>query len=337
MSTYRRNVLVGITVLIALGALGWMIILFGGDIGKLFAGETMPIKFKTDRADGLSGGSAIWYRGVNVGRVLKVTRDPDQITIMVEGAVDAKPPLPANMTAYIKQTSLLGSGSGIILESHGDTGISAPVMKPGDEIPLRYVGLDLFPPAMSELSKSLSETVKQINDAKLFENLNKRLDQVGLILEDTRATLGNVNKLIGDEKIRNDISTSLDNIRVASENVRSVTARADKIATNIDKTVDTLDKTVNSANDTVKSTQTHIDELAKQTHDRMEQLGKLMAEANDITTKINDGKGTAGKIINDPKLYEGLVETTTQLNATIRDLQRLVQQWEQEGVSLKLH
>jgi phospholipid/cholesterol/gamma-HCH transport system substrate-binding protein len=190
---------------------------------------------------------------------------------------------------------------------------------------------------MNELSTALTATVKQFNDAKLIENLNKRLDQVGSILEDTRTTLGNVNKLVGDEKIQADVHTSLENIRVASENVRKVSASADTIASNIDKTVNNLDKTVTSANETVKSTQAHIDELAKSTHARMEQLAKLIADANAITTKINEGQGTAGKIINDPKLYEGLVETTAQLNATIKDLQRLVQQWEQEGVSFKLN
>ena len=65
-------------------------------------------------------------------------------------------------------------------------------------------------------------------------------------------------------------------------------------------------------------------------------MSKLLDQANVITAKINDGQGTAGKLVNDPKLYEGLVDTTTQLNATVKDLQRLIQQWEQEGVALKL-
>ena len=52
--------------------------------------------------------------------------------------------------------------------------------------------------------------------------------------------------------------------------------------------------------------------------------------------KINQGKGTAGLLINDPKLYESLVDVSKTLNATVADLQRLIQQWEQEGVPLKL-
>ena len=36
--------------------------------------------------------------------------------------------------------------------------------------------------------------------------------------------------------------------------------------------------------------------------------------------------------MNDPKLYETLVDTSQELNATIKDLKRLVQQWEQESI-----
>jgi len=40
--------------------------------------------------------------------------------------------------------------------------------------------------------------------------------------------------------------------------------------------------------------------------------------------------------VNDPKLYEAMVDTIQELNGTVKDLKRLVQQWEQEGVSLKM-
>ena len=41
-------------------------------------------------------------------------------------------------------------------------------------------------------------------------------------------------------------------------------------------------------------------------------------------------------LVNDPKLYQSLVDNSRELNATILDLKRLVEQWEQEGVSFKL-
>ena len=41
-------------------------------------------------------------------------------------------------------------------------------------------------------------------------------------------------------------------------------------------------------------------------------------------------------VVNDPKLYESLVDSAKELNATISDFKRLVEQWEQEGISFKL-
>ena len=35
-------------------------------------------------------------------------------------------------------------------------------------------------------------------------------------------------------------------------------------------------------------------------------------------------------------LYESLLDTSRELNMTIKDFKRLVEQWEQEGVSFKL-
>jgi hypothetical protein len=54
-----------------------------------------------------------------------------------------------------------------------------------------------------------------------------------------------------------------------------------------------------------------------------------------ITAKLDKGDGTAGQLVNDPKLYQALVDSAQQLNATVTDLRRLVNQWEQEGVSLR--
>ena len=55
-----------------------------------------------------------------------------------------------------------------------------------------------------------------------------------------------------------------------------------------------------------------------------------------MADKMDKGEGTIGKFVNDPRLYESLSDTSAELNLTVKDLHRLVQQWEQEGVSLKL-
>src|ERR1700759_3325088 len=108
MSPYRRNVMVGVVVLSALVGLGWMVLKFGGSPMALFTPARIPIHFLCDRADGLSNGSIVSYRGVNVGQVTTVTRGDNEAPVRVDADVDAIPPLPANLKGIIRSQGLVG-------------------------------------------------------------------------------------------------------------------------------------------------------------------------------------------------------------------------------------
>src|SRR4051794_1744160 len=114
MSPYRRNVMVGATVLGGLLALGWMILKFAGAPVAWLVAPRMQIHFIVERADGLSEGSNVSYRGVNVGQIVHVVRMPDD-RVRIDANVDSKPPLPANVTGVIRSTGLLGGGSAMTL------------------------------------------------------------------------------------------------------------------------------------------------------------------------------------------------------------------------------
>jgi phospholipid/cholesterol/gamma-HCH transport system substrate-binding protein len=104
----------------------------------------------------------------------------------------------------------------------------------------------------------------------------------------------------------------------------------------LDKLSDQATGTLADAQSTVQSAKTEVDHLSRQVDDRMLQVDKSLDSIQSIIAKVDSGKGTAGLLVNDPKLYQGLLENSKELNATILDLKRLVEQWEQEGVSLKL-
>lgn len=328
MSTYRRNVLVGLTMLIALGMLGWMILRFGGKIAQPFSGELIRVRFVSDRADGVSEGSGVYYKGVNVGRVIRVTRDQNLTDVWIDAEVEATPPLPGGTGADIRQASLLGSGSRIEIRIPPADHINGS-LKAGDVIRADFVGLQFFPEEIKNLSLEVAAAARQFREANVVGNLNTRLNEVGQVLSETRKTLENANKIVADEKVRADITAAIQNIRASSDNVRQVTERADKIAQKMQNVVDNIDQTTKTAN-------TELTDIAKLTKTRLEELAGIIQQTHQITTKINQGDGTASKLLNDPKLYEGLVDTTRELKQTIQDLQRLVQQWEEEGVTLKL-
>src|SRR4051812_47205875 len=111
MSPYRRNVLVGACVLVALVVLGWMILKFGGQPMMLFVPARMPIHFSCDRADGLSEGAIVTFRGVSVGQITGVVRQGNDQPVRVDATVDVNPPLPENLKGIIRSTGLVGGGS----------------------------------------------------------------------------------------------------------------------------------------------------------------------------------------------------------------------------------
>ena len=320
MSPYRRNILVGITVLGALVTLGWMILKFGDRPAKFFATPSQPVTFTADRADGLSEGSNVLYRGVIVGRVKGVKLTDDGKSVIIDGEVDRTPPLPANVEGAIRQLGQLGPTASIFLILKGDQPNGE--LKPDAQLAAHYEPLNLFPPEVAEVAAELTRTVRQFRESQIIDNLNQQITKIGKVA-------ASANDLLSDPKLREDIKTALSNIRAASESVKEIGSKLDKLSGEVSSAVGDVRTTVNKAGSTV-------DTLGKQVGDRLTQVATTLDHFNSIAAKIDNGQGTAGQLVNDPKLYQGLVEASQQLTATITDLKRLVEQWEQEGIHFKL-
>jgi phospholipid/cholesterol/gamma-HCH transport system substrate-binding protein len=141
---------------------------------------------------------------------------------------------------------------------------------------------------------------------------------------------------VNDPNMRTNITTSMENFRHITESVQRSANNVEHFSDGLQKVGDEAASTLADAHTTVRSAQVEVDQLSKQINDRMLQITKALDNFQSITDKINKGQGTAGLLVSDPKLYQSLVDNSRELNLTIADLRRLVEQWEQEGVSLKM-
>lgn len=334
MTQRLRNFSVGVVVLFALGVLAWMIFRFGAQPATFFRPPQMPVVFMADRADGLGDGSTINFRGVEAGRVLSVRRDAASDRVRVEGFVYRAPPLPANLKADIVFTSPLGGVSSLELRLVGP--VAEGTLQPGAVLEARYLGSTFLPSEFAELARNLNEAVERFNSAQLIESLRLTLEATLKRLDDTGRLIDSVQQLVDDPRLREDLRTTLSNLRHASEEARQVTGKATALMDRLHTAVDNADQTVLAARDAVKTAERHVDRLGNQLSDQLARAGQLLGDVAEVTRKINQGAGTAGLLVNDPKLYEALVNTAADLNLTIRDLRRLIEQWEQEGITLRL-
>jgi phospholipid/cholesterol/gamma-HCH transport system substrate-binding protein len=174
-----------------------------------------------------------------------------------------------------------------------------------------YQGSGLVP-------KEITQLAEDLHRQQLIQHLDETVVSIREQAARAGQLLGSMQQLIGDQKMRQDLQTAVTNVRTASESAARVGQSLEKFSGNLQHVTDQTSQTMSEVRVAAV------------------RLGSVLDHFDSIAGKMDQGKGTAGMLVNDPKLYQGLVDSTKQLNLTIADLQRVVQQWEQEGVTLKL-
>jgi phospholipid/cholesterol/gamma-HCH transport system substrate-binding protein len=315
-------------------AFGWMLLHFGSKAGELFSPPEMTIHLQADRADGLAEGSAISYLGVTVGRVTTLTLDTSRQGVNMDGVINLVPGIPDNVIGHVRPQSYISSGASVSLETDGAP--STTLLKPDAIVKTEYVGNALFPKEFTDMAEQAREVLTQFRSSHVVEDLDVAIKTTNVQLIKAGNALDSVQKVTGDPEMQKNLIDAIASIRQSADTTKRITANLDNFTTNdLPQLSGQMKETLTSANTTFKTTNDSVSQVTRQLDDRLEQVNKLLDQTTQIATKVNNGQGTAGQLINDPKLYANLVETTGQLNDTIKDLKRLIDQWEQEGVNLK--
>ena len=344
MGPYKRNWFVGGTVLLGLITLAFLIIMFGGSLGAVFAGEKYHVTFKSDRADGLSPGSAIRYLGQTVGSVSEVRLVVDKVPnyVLIGAELEKTVNLRADVTANIKVPGLLGSASIIELSMPN---IAAPgkFLLGGETIETRYVGLDVLPAGFGDLATEMRGLVSEfrqanvVGDFKLaLNNFNAQVTKAGQVME-------SINSVLGTKETQTDLKTAIARAREAIEHANNVTANFEQISNELkpmpaklDATVTEVQAGVADTRATIKLAQERIASVTDQLNRNLDKIAGVLDDARSISGKINSGNGTLARLLNDPKLYDTIVTATEVINQTIKDVQRLVRGIEEEGFPINL-
>lgn len=341
MTDRTKNLLVGLTVLVGLVLLGWMVLQFGGvAISPFTAGRTV-VTVLTERADGIGEGSPVLYRGIGVGQVHSVRMADDMTNVVITLQLNPDARVPANVEAIIRPQGLIGGSSAVFLELTGP--VAQGRLTSGAELHGQVTAMELLPKEIGQLATDLRKTSQQFRESGVIEHLDQAIQSVSTQADKVGVALDSIQKIVGDEKMRESLQASMQNINDVTVTAKSIAANLEKFSSTLDRTGGNLDRLTAEATEVardargmVRNTQGNVDQLTRQLGDRLVQIGLTLDTLNSITKKLDQGRGTAGMLVNDPKLYEALVDSSRQLNLTIGDLKRLVNQWEQEGVTLKL-
>jgi phospholipid/cholesterol/gamma-HCH transport system substrate-binding protein len=152
------------------------------------------------------------------------------------------------------------------------------------------------------------------------------------LVTDIRAFIGNANDILGDPNNKKNFNATMANIADASGHLTTAMDEAVRTMQDARKTLGDFQSLASTGTDTLKSADVKVERLVVAMVDTSTELGKAVSQMRLALEKVNNGDGTAGRLINDGRLYESLLENTTQLNVLLKDFKELIDKISSKGL-----
>ena len=295
--TSKKNVLIGLTVVVSICILYWGIEYLKG-INLLKPANFYYAKF--EKVNGLTVASPVTVNGFKVGQVREITYDYDTNQISVELSFEKGLKIPDGSTITFSN-ELLGAAALQL-----NLGASKTYMEVGSVIPTQMqgglmdkVGNDMMPALVSILPKvdSIVGSVNQILANPAIAASVTRCDSITRELVASSAQLtelmASLNKAIPG--MVHNANGVLANANALTGDLRTTTGNLNTITGNLKELP--LDTTLNRINAT-------------------------LANVQRLTTKLNNENSSLGMLLNDKKLYQNATSTVASLDSLLQDVKK---------------
>ena len=253
------------------------------------------VEMIVDRVDGLNAGSLVYLRGVKIGSVRSVSlTQSDSIRVVM--SLDNGRQLPKGSVGVITATSLVDS-KGI----HIRAGTSEELIPSGGRIEGVY--------AISVLESVTAEDTQSLTQGAsgAFEGIQGASQGLAGLLNDTtqasfQASLQNVER--STEELAAILEGKKSDVDATIQSARSLMAQLDTLATD--------------NRDQVQTTMIQLVATLSELEATSQELNEAVITLNSILTKMDQGEGSLGLMLNDPSLYQELDSLSAELKILTR-------------------
>jgi phospholipid/cholesterol/gamma-HCH transport system substrate-binding protein len=279
---YRQEIKIGFFLAVGLIILAVFIFVVG-DISTMFEKKGYTLYTYFDTVAGLEKKTVVRMAGVKVGAVKAISLKGGKAEVALEINPEIK--IPRDSKATLASLGLLGEKYIEITP-----GLEDELAEQGGTIgSLPPVSFDQLGMILSSVGDDIKNTSKAMRDllgeGEARVNIKEILQNLSLVSAELREFIG-VN--------RPHVTKSLDK---ADRAIETFDQNVQSISQNLDELVLVLKETVEENRQSLKGNLDGIKTLITKIEDALEAL-------NESLEKINKGKGTLGKLIEDPSLYE---------------------------------
>ena len=248
-----------------------------------------------DSTPGLGIGTSVMFNGLRIGQLtsLDIT-ESKKIEAIFE--ISSKMNIPKDSRMKIETEIFGGQKVRLVLGKSTDFAVDGDTLLPMyAEDKFSAINDQIVPLASKadSLLTSMNSFFKSENLNLAIDRLPDAVNQINLLLQQTQALL-NSNK--------DYVTHTLGNVDRFTNNFEDYHQKINIILAKLDSSTHDLDQV------SIKHTILEIDSLTQ--------------GLNKITTQINSGKGTAGKILYSDSLYQALNKSATELNKVLLDLKK---------------
>jgi ABC-type transporter Mla subunit MlaD len=156
--------------------------------------------------------------------------------------------------------------------------------------------------------------------------------KLNTLVEDIGAFIANANDIIGDQENKGNIKATLAHLSDATKNFSLAMEEATEMMADAEKTMAEFRTLASTGTETVKTVDAKAERLVGALVSTSGEISTAISQLRLAVEKINQGQGTAGRLITDARLYENLLESTEQLNVLLKDFKDLIDKISEKGL-----
>ncbi len=342
MSELAKNFMIGLATILGLFLLALLLFYFGEF--RLIRPAENEVTINMTMAGGIRPESPIELDGVPIGEVTDVTlRLADmRYPVVAKGRIESVYRIPVDYQATVERSLLAGTAI-LHLTSprvHPEDGVA--LLSDDGSAELHVEVRTVLEEVLQELDKRteplldalasfnrLSETYTTVG-----ENINALIGEAGFdaegkpgeptlrsavvrlntVLDEASSALRLANVWLDDEQLRADFTGAVSNANALIEQASEAVAQYGRLAESLEEDADVL-----------------VQRLVPVT----DELAETLADVRRVTALAMEGRGTIAQLLNNPDLYESLLDASIRLERALAEAQLLIQKFQQEGVPLR--
>ncbi|MDG1023961.1 MAG: MlaD family protein [Flavobacteriaceae bacterium] len=280
------------TAILILGCLGTFIFGFSYLKGTSIFDNDKVLYAAYEDVEGLVVGAKVTINGFSVGKVKNIDFDENYQNILVSFNVRNDLSFSNQSVAQLYEAGLIGGKAIAIIPQYD----SATAIKDGDILP-------------SEIKPGLTELVNQ--------QIAPLQDKIEGLLTSADSLFAGVSNVLNYES-QNNLKLALNGLTESISNINNLSKSMSRI-------VNANEKVFNSTMGHVESTSKNLSQLTDSLSKiefgvTMKNMEVASEQLKSILSNLEEGNGSAGKLLNDDALYTELLHSSEALEALLTDL-----------------